>query len=139
MSKLGIDPLPPDRACGLSFSFLNRRLASSVGLGRFFTLCRSSLPLTLTVTLTLTITLATLTSNLARVRPCGLACIASVFAATEGIFIIGCLHFHDEDVLCSYAEGIPHYVVYHAGTRVLFLYPEVMSALLLLLLLLLLH
>ena len=139
MSKLGIDPLPPDRTCGLSFSFLNRRLPSSVGLGRFFTLCTSSLPLTRAVTLPLTRTLSTRAANLARVRPCVRACIASVFAATEGIFIIGCLHFHDEDVLCSYAEGIPHYVVYHAGTRVLFLYPEVLSALLLLLLLLLLH
>ena len=32
---------------------------------------------------------------------------------------------HAEDADCQYADLIPHYVVYNAGTRVLFLNPEV--------------
>ncbi|KAL1527146.1 hypothetical protein AB1Y20_015828 [Prymnesium parvum] len=48
-----------------------------------------------------------------------------VFLKTEGVYIIHSNYFHPEDVDFDDAEAIPHYIVYNAGTRVLFLYPEV--------------
>jgi hypothetical protein len=51
-----------------------------------------------------------------------------VFQRTSGVYIIACMHFHDEDIGQAGAEGIPHYITYNAGTGLLFLYPEVSAA-----------
>ena len=48
-----------------------------------------------------------------------------VFTMKDGIYIIHTLYFHPEDVEYDDAELIHHYVTYNAGTRTLFLYPEV--------------
>ena len=48
-----------------------------------------------------------------------------VFRLTAGVFGISVSVYHEEDMGCSYAEPIGHYVGYNADTRVLFTYPEV--------------
>ena len=48
-----------------------------------------------------------------------------VFRLTEGVFGISVSVYHEEDMGCSYAEPIGHYVAYNAATRTLFTYPEV--------------
>ena len=55
----------------------------------------------------------------------GLAASA-VFRKSAGIFFISAAVFHAEDVDFDGAESIKHYIVYNAGTRVLYLYPEVL-------------
>ena len=50
--------------------------------------------------------------------------------ARSGVYIIHCDYYHSEDIEDAVkgalgVEGIPHYVVYNAETRVLFTYPEV--------------
>ena len=70
------------------------------------------------------------TNKVTRARPprAGLLCLVwQCFEANEGIFMIDCLHYHIEDIDYADSEGIPHYIVYNAATRVLFLYPEVQS------------
>lgn len=50
---------------------------------------------------------------------------SDVFNMTSGIFIVHTYYFHAEDVGFKEAEPVHHYAVYNAGTRVLFLHPEV--------------
>lgn len=90
--------LPPD-AVGQSFSDLNYLISECPGLGKQFRLVKD---------------LAS--ANMAA---------AEVFTLTEGVYILHCYYFHPEDAGIKYAEPIHHYIVYNAGTRVLFLYPEV--------------
>ena len=49
-----------------------------------------------------------------------------------GFYGIFCMHYHAEDIDFECAEGIPHFISYNAGTRVLNTYPEVHSAYILL-------
>ena len=51
--------------------------------------------------------------------------VTEVFTQTSGVYLLSADVTHAEDADCEYAELIPHYVVYNAGTRVLFLNPEV--------------
>ena len=51
--------------------------------------------------------------------------VTQVFTQTSGVYMLSANVTHSEDADCEYAELIPHYVVYNAGTRVLFLNPEV--------------
>ena len=45
-----------------------------------------------------------------------------------GVYGILCNHYHPEDIeFPELAEGIPHFITYNAGTRVLYTYPEVRS------------
>ena len=48
-----------------------------------------------------------------------------VFTLQEGVWLMHSYYFHPEDAEYDDAEPIHHCVVYNAGTRVLFLYPEV--------------
>ena len=48
---------------------------------------------------------------------------------TAGIYLIHTEVTHPEDWDFEYAELIDHYVAYNAGTRVLYLYPEVVVVL----------
>ena len=50
---------------------------------------------------------------------------ADVFRMTAGVFAISVSIYHWEDMGIEGAEPIGHYVAYNAGTRALFLYPEV--------------
>jgi len=45
-----------------------------------------------------------------------------VFRLTEGVFGISVSVYHEEDMGCSYAEPVGHYVAYNAATRALFTY-----------------
>ena len=49
-----------------------------------------------------------------------------VFLQNSGVYLISTAVTHKEDWDCEYADGVPHYVVYNAGTRVLFANPEVL-------------
>ena len=51
--------------------------------------------------------------------------VTQVFTQTSGVYLLSAYVTHSEDADFEYAELIPHYVVYNAGTRVLFLNPEV--------------
>ena len=51
--------------------------------------------------------------------------IDDIFNLQSGVFVIHCAVTHKEDYDWEFAETVPHYIVYNAGTRVLFLYPEV--------------
>ena len=51
--------------------------------------------------------------------------VTQVFTQTSGVYMLSANVTHPEDADCQYAELIPHYMVYNAGTRVLFLNPEV--------------
>ena len=51
--------------------------------------------------------------------------VTEVFTQTSGVYLLSASVTHPEDADCEYAELIPHYLVYNAGTRVLFLNPEV--------------
>ena len=51
--------------------------------------------------------------------------MTQVFTQTSGVYMLSAYVTHAEDTEWEYAELIPHYVVYNAGTRVLFLNPEV--------------
>ena len=52
---------------------------------------------------------------------------ADVFKQTRGVFVMHINHYHEEDIDASrYAEAIPHYITYNAGTRLLQTYPEVL-------------
>ena len=51
--------------------------------------------------------------------------LPNLFCCTSGVYIIHAGVTHPEDWDVEYAEVATHYVVYNAGTRVLFLYPEV--------------
>ena len=51
--------------------------------------------------------------------------VLQVFRKTSGVYLIHAGVTHTEDFDCSWAETVDHYVVYNAGTRVLFLNPEV--------------
>ena len=43
----------------------------------------------------------------------------------SGIYGIRCEHYHEEDMdYCDTSEGIPHYVMFNAGTGYFNLYPE---------------
>ena len=53
----------------------------------------------------------------------------AVFLQPDGVFIIHCAVTHKEDYDWGCADTVPHYIVYNAGTRVLFLYPEVVVVL----------
>ena len=63
-----------------------------------------------------------------RLRKLLLADVCEVFRQSSGIFLIHCevVHAEDFDVEDRLTESVPHYIVYNAGTRVLFLYPEVL-------------
>ena len=58
-------------------------------------------------------------------KPANLTTSVDVFRCNHGVFLIHCFHYHSEDKDFDMKETIPHYVVYNAATRVLFLYPEV--------------
>lgn len=64
---------------------------------------------------------------------------SDVFKMTDGIYIIHSYYYHPEDEDVDYAEAINHYVTYNAGTRMLFLFPEVSIVLVLAQLLCLIH
>ena len=51
--------------------------------------------------------------------------VESVFLQTRGIYLIHAYVTHEEDYEWDDVELIDHLIVYNAGTRVLFLYPEV--------------
>lgn len=53
---------------------------------------------------------------------------SDVFRMTAGVFAISVSIYHEEDMGIEGAEPIGHYVAYNAGTRALFLYPEVQLA-----------
>ena len=64
-----------------------------------------------------------------RLRKLLLRDICDVFRQSSGIFLIHCEVVHAEDYELEddqHTESVPHYIVYNAGTRVLFLYPEVL-------------
>lgn len=90
---------------GHSFAVINSLLQSSWGYGRLFVLLKE-------------------------VDGTQFDSAVDVFKKKEGVYIIHSLYFHQEDVGFSHAEPIHHYIVYNAGTRVLFLYPEVQVCLL---------
>ena len=48
-----------------------------------------------------------------------------VFREREGIYIMHASITHSEDYDWVWADTVPHCMVFNAGTRVLFLYPEV--------------
>lgn len=50
---------------------------------------------------------------------------SDVFKMTDGIYIIHSYYYHPEDEDVDDAEAINHYITYNAGTRMLFLFPEV--------------
>ena len=54
--------------------------------------------------------------------------VCDVFRQSYGIFLIHCevVHAEDFELEDRLTESVPHYIVYNAGTRVLFLYPEVL-------------
>ena len=54
--------------------------------------------------------------------------VCDVFRQSSGIFLIHCevVHAEDFELEDRLTESVPHYIVYNAGTRVLFLYPEVL-------------
>ena len=47
-----------------------------------------------------------------------------VFRETSGVYIIHARHYHADDLVDTAGEHIKHYITYHAGTRLLYLYPE---------------
>ena len=55
-----------------------------------------------------------------------LTCIHDVFKLTFGMFLIFCHIYHPEDIdVTEYeVEGVPHYIVWNATSRLLQLYPE---------------
>ena len=63
-----------------------------------------------------------------RLRKLLLRDICDVFRQSSGIFLIHCgvVHAEDFELEDRLTESVPHYIVYNAGTRVLFLYPEVL-------------
>ena len=71
---------------------------------------------------------AMLASGPFRLRKPLLADVCDVFRQSYGIFLIHCevVHAEDFEVEDGLTESVPHYIVYNAGTRVLFLYPEVL-------------
>jgi len=98
---LGIPLQDPKDKKGLSFNMLNNILKDSSGFGRLFILMNESS------------------------KDHELDSAVDVFSKKEGVYIIHSYYHHPEDVGFSHAEPIHHYIVYNAGTRVLFLYPEV--------------
>lgn len=89
---------------GLSFDEMGKMLSSSTGLGKHFQLVKW------------------------KKREQQLAA-SDVFKMTDGIYIIHALYYHAEDIDYKDAEAIDHYMAYNAGTRMLFLYPEVCDSL----------
>ena len=63
-----------------------------------------------------------------RLRKLLLRDVCDVFRQSSGIFLIHCevVHAEDFELEDRLTESVPHYIVYNAGTRVLFLYPEVL-------------
>ena len=57
------------------------------------------------------------------------ASIKELFMQTAGVYLIHTHVTHPEDWDFEYAELIDHYVAFNAGTRVLYLYPEVVVVL----------
>lgn len=51
--------------------------------------------------------------------------VMEVFTQTVGVYLLYASVTHWEDADFEHAEVVPHYIVYNAGTRVLFLNPEV--------------
>mmetsp|Transcript_20505 Transcript_20505/g.51180 ORF Transcript_20505/g.51180 Transcript_20505/m.51180 type:complete len:360 (+) Transcript_20505:77-1156(+) len=101
IDELGIPLQDPKDKKGLSFNMLNNILKDSSGFGRLFILMNESS------------------------KDHELDSAVDVFSKKEGVYIIHSYYHHPEDVGFSHAEPIHHYIVYNAGTRVLFLYPEV--------------
>jgi len=105
---LGIQWLDPKRTTKemMKFGEMNQMLQSSSGLGRLFVLTK--------------------------LRP-ELRSDREVFCLDAGVYIIHTywysmedVHFFDDEVeLRDGTESFPHYVVYNAGTRVLYLNPDV--------------
>ena len=91
--------MPLDVKGGLCFANLNEMLQASEGFGRNFIL----------------------TKWLKRER----LAASDVFKMTDGINIIHTYYYHPGDVDVEDAEAINHYITYNAGTRMLFLFPEV--------------
>ena len=60
-----------------------------------------------------------------RLRKLLLRDVCDVFRQSSGIFLIHCgvVHAEDFELEDRLTESVPHYIVYNAGTRVLFLYP----------------
>ena len=54
--------------------------------------------------------------------------IGDIFNLQSGVFVIHCAVTHKEDYDWEFAETVPHYIVYNAGTRVLFLAPPMAVA-----------
>lgn len=94
----GIPAVDPAKREGYSFHMINKVLQQSSGYGRLFLL----------------------------INDCDASDSAvDVFRKKEGVYLIHSYYFHKEDVDFPHAEPVHHYIVYNAGTRVLFLYPEV--------------
>lgn len=55
--------------------------------------------------------------------------MADVFHQPSGVYLIHCGVTHAEDYDWEFAETVPHLIVFNAGTRVLFMYPEVVVVL----------
>ena len=56
--------------------------------------------------------------------PARIQCTPDVFRETSGVYIIHARHYHEEDLVDTAGEHIEHYMTYHAGTRLLYMYPE---------------
>lgn len=95
----GIPKMKVSAKSGLSFTDLNEMLANSERLGQLFSLVKWSKKTKLAA--------------------------SDVFTMKDGIYIVHSYYYHSDDIDFKYAEAIDHYIVYNAGTRVLFLYPEV--------------
>ena len=95
---LALDPGAP----GMSFNEMNVLLQQCTGAGKWFVLLKPWLHRQLAV--------------------------SDVFQLRHGVYVIHSYYFHPEDANVHFSEApeaIDHYIVYNAGTRALFLYPEV--------------
>ena len=52
--------------------------------------------------------------------------LMGIFLRTEGVYVIHCELYHEEDVGFEHAETVSHYITFNAGTGALYLYPEVL-------------
>lgn len=99
---LGMDVIEPSADSSIPFKFINECcFGAAQGLGKLFRLRK-------------------LDYDIMR--------IPDIFKCPDGIYLIHCFHYHWEDI--DYheegVEKIPHYIVYNAGTRVLYTNPEVL-------------
>ena len=97
--ELGLDAMPIFIDMKLDFKKLNERLHACTFLGSFFRLVK-----------------------LKGVDP--RFTVRDLFSLRDGVYVIHAWVYHPDDCDCEYAEGVPHYVVWNAGTRLLNLLPE---------------